>query len=63
MPSNAIETTDVIWRPGDKIPAEGSGKEIYRPEIFQTIDTSIDDLDEKLRALSVEIHGKYKCFR
>ncbi|KAJ3482416.1 hypothetical protein NLI96_g6995 [Meripilus lineatus] len=50
------EATDVVWRPGPTPPAKGSGKEIYRPELFATIEASIDGLDEKLRALSLEIH-------
>lgn len=53
------EATDVVWRPGPTPPAKGSGKEIYRPELFATIEASIDGLDEKLRALSLEIHGEF----
>lgn len=34
---------------------------IYNPELLDAIDTSIDDLNDELRALSLDIHGMEAC--
>ncbi|CAL1709631.1 unnamed protein product [Somion occarium] len=50
--------TEIIWRPDTPVgPAQGTGKPIYKPEIFKTIDSSIDALNKELRELSLDIHS------
>lgn len=49
----------IVWRPEDdpKIrPPLHKGK-VYRPDILDGIETSIDGLSGELRALSLDIHG------
>ena len=53
-------SNDDVWRPSGDLNGVAkltTNEPIYRPEILQTISEAIDDLDEKLRGLSVEIHG------
>ncbi|KAH8101746.1 hypothetical protein BXZ70DRAFT_999671 [Cristinia sonorae] len=45
-----------IWRLGqDAGLPKGSGAEIYRPDLFETIESRIDDLESSLKALSLDI--------
>lgn len=53
--------TPVIWRPEDKqkpAPKRPNSTEIYRPDVFETIEAKIKELSEELRALSLDIHGE-----
>ena len=49
-----------VWRPDDKVqptPARPGSTEIYRPDILETIEAKIKELDAELRELSLDIHG------
>ncbi|KAF8892890.1 hypothetical protein BD779DRAFT_1507568 [Infundibulicybe gibba] len=50
-----------VWSPDDKkkpSPANPDGaKNIYRPDILETIESKIAELDAELRALSLDIHA------
>ena len=55
--SNTIPN-DVLWRPEtDLHPFHGNGQDIYRPELFDVIDSTIETLSDELRELSLDIHG------
>jgi hypothetical protein len=49
----------IVWRPEDdpKIRPPLHKGEVYRPDILNVIETSIDGLSGELRALSLDIHG------
>jgi hypothetical protein len=49
----------IDWRPEDdpKIRPPLHEGEVYRPDILNIIETSIDGLNIELRALSLDIHG------
>jgi hypothetical protein len=59
-----------VWRPTDGYDLEisansirrESGKNVYRPDILDVIETSIDSLSNELRALSLDIHGERSLF-
>ncbi|KAF8960876.1 hypothetical protein BDZ97DRAFT_1921766 [Flammula alnicola] len=49
-----------VWHPDDKAqatPSSPNASEIYRPDILETIEANIKDLDDELRALSLDIHA------
>lgn len=56
-----LEQDQEVWHPSvygvDDVVGKRTNKPVYRPEILETISEAIDALDEKLRELSVEIHG------
>lgn len=55
------QTTGKVWHPDDKAqatPARPGATELYRPDILETIEAKIKDLDGELRELSLDIHGK-----
>ena len=37
---------------------KGDGRPIYRPDLFDLIDSTIEALGDELRELSLDIHGK-----
>lgn len=49
------------WKEGDKGNAkpERPNTPVYRPDILEAIETRISELDEELRALSLDIHGLF----
>lgn len=55
-----------IWRPEDNHDLEAlatsirqeRGQNVYRPDIHDVIDATIDALSDELRALSLDIHGE-----
>ena len=53
---------DIVWRPGDQKtkppPLEG---DVYRPDILEVIEKTIDELSPALRALSQDILGMPPC--
>jgi len=53
---------DVVWRPGDQKtkppPLEG---DIYRPDILEVIEKTIDELSPALSALSQDILSMSPC--
>jgi len=54
--------TNNIWRPEDKVkpaPQDPCLERIHRPEVLQTIEERIHELSEELRALSLDIHGRW----
>ncbi|KAG2130100.1 hypothetical protein BD769DRAFT_1627921 [Suillus cothurnatus] len=50
--------SDVVWRPEDdsKIRPPLQEGQVYRPDILNVIETTLDGLSEELRALSLDIH-------
>ena len=38
--------------------SKGDGRPIYRPDLFNIIDSAIEALGDELRELSLDIHGK-----
>lgn len=49
------------WRPEDiarPTPATPNAGDIYRPDILDHIEATITELDEELRKLSLDIHGR-----
>ena len=55
------ESNNKVWRPDDKVQATAArpgSTEIYRPDILETIEEKIKELDLELRELSLDIHGK-----
>jgi len=58
--ANGSQKNDIIWRPGDgkhPAPTKPGSSELYRPDILETIEAKIKELDDELRALSLDIHG------
>ncbi len=49
-----------VWREGDKDTAKPDrpGTSIYRPDILKAIEKRIAELDNELRELSLDIHGR-----
>ena len=52
------EAADPLWRPGDTDFPRGSGGPIPNPEMFETVQRSIDALSNDLRAVSLDISGE-----
>lgn len=56
-----------IWRPEDSHDVEAlaasirqeRGQNVYRPEIHDVIDATINALSDELLALSLDIHGEH----
>lgn len=53
-------STDVLWRPNTDStrPPPLLPGDVYRPDIIEVIDQTIDSLRPQLRELSDKIHGK-----
>jgi hypothetical protein len=51
-----------LWRPGDpnSRPQRARNDEVYRPEVLDTIETTISNLDADLRHLSLDISGAHQ---
>lgn len=49
-----------FWRLDEVIQPCPVDAPVWRPDILITVETSIDSLDEELRKLSLEIHGKHQ---
>lgn len=50
-----------VWRPDDTAqptPKQPGSSQLYRPDILETIEAKIKEMDSELRALSLDIHGK-----
>jgi len=55
------QTVFTLWRPEDqyhRTPLRPDSSEIYRPDIFETIEAKIKELSEELRTVSLDIHGE-----
>ncbi|KAF9485625.1 hypothetical protein BDN70DRAFT_889944 [Pholiota conissans] len=53
-------SNNTVWRPDDNAqptPARPGSSEIYRPDILETIEAKIKELDSELRELSLDIHA------
>ena len=49
-----------VWRPDDTAqptPSQPGSSQLYRPDILETIEAKIKELDPELRELSLDIHG------
>ena len=56
------KSSNKVWHPDDETkptPARPNSSELYRPDILQTIEARIEELDKELRELSLDIHGAY----
>jgi len=54
------QSNNKVWRPDDKTqatPSRPGSIEIYRPDILETIEAKIKELDGELRELSLDIHA------
>ena len=48
------------WRPYDTAeptPLRAGSSQLYRPDILETIEAKIKEIDAELRELSLDIHG------
>lgn len=58
----ATQNSGPAWSPEDSTkpaPSNPDGaKDIYRPDILEHIEATIKQLDEKLKALCLDIHSK-----
>ncbi|TFK31808.1 hypothetical protein BDQ12DRAFT_693525 [Crucibulum laeve] len=55
-----ISSSSPVWRPDDKAqptPKKPGATELYRPDILETIETTIKELNAELRELSLDIHA------
>lgn len=53
-----------VWRPDDNVtpvPRDLDPERLYKPEVLKTIEEAIFGLSEELRALSLDIHSKFRC--
>lgn len=60
--TNTAVSSNKVWRRDETAqasPARPGASELYRPDILETIEAKIKELDEELRKLSLDIHGKY----
>ena len=49
-----------VWRPDDTAqptPLKPGFSKLYRPDILETIEAKIKEMDAELRELSLDIHG------
>lgn len=49
-----------VWRPDDNeqpTPRKPGFSQLYRPDILETIEAKIKEMDAELRELSLDIHG------
>ena len=49
----------IVWHPDDDaqpMPSNPDLTKLYRPEVLQTIESKIRELDAELRSLSLDIH-------
>ena len=54
------KSNNAAWRPDDNakaIPAQPGSSELFRPDILETVEAKIAELDSELRELSLDIHG------
>lgn len=54
-----------VWRPDDNAqptPSQPGSSELYRPDILETIEAKIKEMDAELRELSLDIHGKFNRY-
>ena len=59
---NIPSTNSKVWRPDDTAqptPSRPGSSELYRPDILETIEAKIKEMDAELRELSLDIHGTY----
>ena len=61
MCSHASDSSNLkVWRPDDPAqpaPAQPGSSQLYRPDILETIEAKIKEMDGELRELSLDIHG------
>ena len=53
-------SNDKVWRPDDTAqptPRQPGSTQLYRPDILETIEAKIKEMDAELRELSLDIHG------
>ena len=49
----------IVWHPDDPAqptPSQPNSTELYRPDILETIEANVHEMDAELRALSLDIH-------
>ena len=57
---------DPVWRPDDGLrpaPAKPGSTELFRPDVLETIEKRISEVDEELRSLSLDIHGELRTYK
>jgi len=53
-------SNSIVWRPDDTAqptPSQPGSTQLYRPDILETIEAKIKEMDPELRELSLDIHG------
>jgi len=54
---NSANSASVFWHPDDvSTETQGTREPVYKPEILETIESTIISLDDELRTLSLDIH-------
>ena len=57
---NLPSSISKVWRPDDTAepaPSRPGSSQLYRPDILETIEAKIKEIDAELRGLSLDIHG------
>ena len=57
---NIHSSNSKVWRPDDTdeaTPVRPGSTQLYRPDILETIEARIKEMDAELRELSLAIHG------
>ena len=57
---NSPSSLPKVWRPDDTAqpaPSRPGSSQLYRPDILETIEAKIKEMDTELRELSLDIHG------
>ncbi|KAF9523771.1 hypothetical protein CPB83DRAFT_862255 [Crepidotus variabilis] len=58
--SDDAKSTGIVWRPTDDVqpaPKRPGSTEIFRPDVLETIESKIMELDSELNELSLDIHA------
>jgi amidohydrolase len=58
--TNETFSVNEVWRPDDNAqpkPSRPGFSDLYRPDVLETIESTIKNLDAELRALSLDIHA------
>ena len=57
---DSSDSNSKVWRPDDTdqpTPRKPGFSQLYRPDILETIEAKIKEMDAELRELSLDIHG------
>lgn len=66
LPERSSSAKATVWHPDDPAqptPSSPNSTELYRPDVLETIETKVREMDGELRALSLDIHCMKSSFR